>query len=260
VATISRDITQRKRAEAELLRAREELAHVSRVTTMGELTASIAHEVNQPLAALVTNANACLHWLAAEPCNFEEAHAAAQRIIRDANRASEVIARIRSFLTRGNAHHAPLGVSEAIRDIAEIVQGVARAKRVKVLAAADAGLPPVFGDRVQLQQVMLNLAMNGIEAMGEVNGRERVLEIGARLGHAGEVRVYVSDSGPGLDAAQREHVFDAFYTTKPHGMGMGLAISRSIIESHGGRLWTEGNREHGETFQFTLPTSDSMAP
>jgi signal transduction histidine kinase len=206
---------------------------------MGELIASNAHEVNEPLADVVTNADACLHGLAAHPCNFEEAHAAAKRIIRDANRASEVISRIRSFLSRGNAHHAPLHVGEAIRDIAEIVHGEARAKRVKLLAAADASLPPVIGERVQLRQVRLNLAMNGIEAMGEVNGR---------------------DSGPGLDAAQREHVFDAFYTTKPHGMGMGLAISRSIIENHGGRLWSERNREHGETFQFTLPTPESMAP
>jgi PAS domain S-box-containing protein len=254
VATISRDITQRKRDEAELLRAREELAHVSRVTTMGELTATIAHEVNQPLAALVANANACIHWLAAEPSNFDEVHAAAKRIIRDANRASEVMTRIRTFLTRAKPHHAPVEVGEAICDVVDIVQGEARAKRVTLIAAAGSDLPPVMGDRVQLEQVLINLAMNGIEAMGAVSERERFLEIGACLDPADEVRVYVSDTGPGLDEAQRERVFDAFYTTKPHGMGMGLAISRSIVESHGGRLWAQRNRAAGETFQFTLPT------
>lgn len=256
VATISRDITQRRRAEAALLSAREELAHVARVTTMGELTASIAHEVNQPLAALVANANACVHWLDGKPSNLEEAHAAAQRIIRDANRASDVIARIRSFLTRSKPHQAPVEVSDAIRDVLGIVQGEARAKRVTLVSAVAPSLPPVLGDRVQLQQVMLNLAMNGIEAMGAVSGRERILEIGARLEGSDEVRVYVRDTGPGLDGAQRQRAFDAFYTTKPHGMGMGLAISRSIVETHGGRLWVERNRGPGETFQFTLPATE----
>jgi signal transduction histidine kinase len=210
--------------------------------------------VNQPLAALVANANACSHWLAAEPSNYDEVHAAAKRIIRDANRASEVMTRIRTFLTRAKPHHAPLEVGEAIRDVVDIVQGEARAKRVTLIAAAGSDLPPVMGDRVQLEQVMINLAMNGIEAMGAVNERERCLEIGACLDPADEVRVYVSDTGPGLDEAQRERAFDAFYTTKPRGMGMGLAISRSIVESHGGRLWAERNRGAGETFQFTLPT------
>jgi PAS domain S-box-containing protein len=259
VATISRDITQRKRAEADLLHAREELAHVARVTTMGELTASIAHELNQPLAALVANANACLHWLAAQPGNFEEAGAAARRIVRDANRASEVISRIRAFLTRAEPRHAPLEVGEAIRDVLGIVQGEARAKHVTLVASANEDLPPVIGDRVQLQQVMLNLAMNGIEAMGAVAERDRFLEIGARLDRLGEIRVYVRDTGPGLDAAQRDRVFEAFYTTKPHGMGMGLAISRSIVETHGGRLWVEHNSGAGETFQFTVPTRGSAA-
>lgn len=256
VATISHDISQRRRAEAELLRARDELAHVARVTAMGELTASITHEVNQPLAALVTNANACLHWLALDPPNREEARAASRRIIDDANRASEVLTRIRSFLTRGKHEYASVELDEAIGDVVALVQGQARAKSVTLIAAPPPGLPPVMGDRIQLQQVMLNLAINAIEAMGAVSGRERILEIGAQLRPTRHVRVYVSDTGPGIDAEERQRVFDPFYTTKPHGMGMGLAISRSIVESHGGELWVERNSEYGSTFQFTLPTSD----
>jgi PAS domain S-box-containing protein len=251
------DETERKRAEAALARAREELVHVARVTTMGELTASIAHEVNQPLAAVVTNANACLHWLAAQPANMEEAHSAAQRIIRDANRASEVITRIRTFLTRGKPMHTALHIDEVIREVIGMVQGEARAKGVSLVVVPGPRLPRVLGDRVQLEQVVLNLAMNAIEAMSTVKGGPRLLEISA-LREGGEVRVTVRDTGPGLDAAQREKVFDAFYTTKPHGMGMGLAISRSIVESHGGRLWATRNCGDGETFQFTLPVEDEV--
>jgi PAS domain S-box-containing protein len=253
------DETERKRAEAALVRAREELAHVARVTTMGELTASIAHEVNQPLAAVVTNANACLHWLAAQPANMEEAHSAAQRIIRDANRASEVITRIRTFLTRGKPHYAALRIEDVIREVVGMVRGEARAKGVAVVVMPDAQVPRVLGDRVQLQQVVLNLVMNAIEAMSPVKGRARILEIGAFPEGGGEVKVVVRDTGPGLDAMQREKVFDAFYTTKPHGMGMGLAISRSIVETHGGRLWATRNSDAGETFQFTLPVEEGVA-
>jgi signal transduction histidine kinase len=252
------DETERKRAEAALARAREELAHVARVTTMGELTASIAHEVNQPLAAVVTNANACLHWLAAQPANMEEAHSAAQRIIRDANRASEVITRIRTFLTRGKPHHTALRIDEVIREVIGMVQGEARAKGVAVMVSSTPDLPRVVGDRVQLQQVVLNLVMNAIEAMSAVRGRARLVGISALREAEGEVRVMVRDTGPGLDAAQREKVFDAFYTTKVHGMGMGLAISRSIVETHGGRLWATRNSDNGETFQFTLPVEEEV--
>jgi PAS domain S-box-containing protein len=251
------DTTERTHAEEALARAREELAHVMRVTTMGELTASIAHEVNQPLAAVVTNANACLHWLAAQPANMGEAQAAAQRIIRDANRASDVITHIRSFLTRGKPHHKLLDITEVVREVLVLVQGEAREKGVALLATCTPGLPFVRGDRVQLQQVILNLAINAIEAMSSARGRSRILELGAGHHGEGELRIAVTDTGPGLDAEQRERVFDAFYTTKPHGMGMGLAISRSIIESHGGRLWAARNVKGGETFQFTLPSESA---
>jgi PAS domain S-box-containing protein len=253
VATISRDITERKAAEQALAKAREDIAHVSRVTTMGELTASIAHEVNQPLAAIVTNANACVHWLAATPANMDEARTAAQRIIRDANRASEVIMHIRAFLTRGKPLKTPLRLEQVIADVAGLVLEEAREKGVALEVSAAPDLPDILGDRIQLQQVLLNLIINGIEAMAGVNDRPRTIAIGVASHDAREVRLSVGDSGPGLDPKDMERVFDMFYTTKPRGMGMGLSISRSIVESHGGRLWVEPNEGTGLKFLFTLP-------
>jgi C4-dicarboxylate-specific signal transduction histidine kinase len=247
------DVTERKAAEQALAKAREDIAHVSRVTTMGELTASIAHEVNQPLAAIVTNANACVRWLAARPANMDEARTAAQRIIRDANRASEVIMHIRAFLTRGKPLMTPLRLEQVIADVAGLVLEEAREKGVGLELSAAPDLPGVLGDRIQLQQVLLNLIINGIEAMSGVNDRPRTIAIGVAPHAAREVRLSVGDSGPGLDPKDIERVFDMFYTTKPHGMGMGLSISRSIVESHGGRLWVAPNAGRGLTFQFTLP-------
>jgi PAS domain S-box-containing protein len=247
------DITSRKLAEEALRRAEHELARVSRVTTMGELTASIAHEVNQPLAAAVTSANACVRWLAATPPNLEEAAAAARCIASNAQRASDVIGRIRSLLTRGELENAEVCVAALIVDVASLIKEEARARGITLNCSEPVGAPAVLGDRVQLQQVILNLAMNAIEAMCAVDGRQRVLDIGAER-HAGDqVCIKVRDSGPGLDPQHRDRIFDAFYTTKPGGMGMGLAISRSIIEAHGGRLWAVPNPDGGETFQFTLP-------
>jgi PAS domain S-box-containing protein len=252
------DVTERKLSESALAKAREDLAHVARVTSMGELTASIAHEVNQPLAAVVTNANACLHWLAARPSNLQEAELTANRIIRDANRASQVIQRIRTFLTRGEPQHAPVQIADVIREVTELMAGKAMSKNV-VLAVSGPDLPPVMGDRVQLQQVLINLVMNGIEAMaGEGAGSQTLRIIASREGPA-EIRVAVIDRGPGLEEKARDRVFDAFYTTKPQGMGMGLAISRSIIEAHGGRLWAERNPDGGEVFQFSLPLGEGRS-
>jgi C4-dicarboxylate-specific signal transduction histidine kinase len=251
------DLTDRKVAEDALRKARDALAHVARVTTMGELTASIAHEVNQPLAAVVANANACLHWLDAAPANLGEARAAATRIIRDGSRASEVTTRIRAFLTRGRLARTPLDVGEVCAEVVAMVRFDAHAKGVTLEQSSAASLPRVMADRVQLQQVLLNLIVNAIEAMACPGGAVKQVAVGTELRDGREVRVFVRDTGPGLEPDQRERIFDTFYTTKAQGMGMGLAISRSIVESHGGHLWASPNEGRGETFQFTLPAGDS---
>jgi PAS domain S-box-containing protein len=259
VATISRDVRQQKRSEQALAKGREAIAHVARVTTMGELTASIAHEVNQPLAAIVNNANACVHWLAAKPANMFEARTAAQRIIRDANRASDVITHIRAFLTRGKPLMASLRLDELVADVAVLVDGEARDKGVAIELQIAPRLPGILGDPIQLQQVLLNLIINGMEAMAEVRGRERAIAIAVEPLDEREVRLSVRDTGPGLDPAQAERAFEMFYTTKAHGMGMGLAICRSIVEAHGGRLWTASNDGMGQAFHFTLPVDGASA-
>ena len=251
---IARDITARKRAEEALEKAQAELAHVTRVMTMGELTSSIAHEVNQPLAALVTNANACLRWLASQPPNLDEARECLPRIIRDGNRASEVITRIRSLVRKSSPAKERLDLGEMIQEVLAIINAEARRQGVVMRTELDAGLPPVRGDRVQLQQVVLNLVMNAIEAMKEVADRPRGLLIKTRPDASSQVLVAVQDNGVGLHEQNVERVFEAFYTTKAEGMGMGLAISRWIIEAHGGRLWAAASSGHGATFQFTLPS------
>lgn len=250
---IVQDISERRLAEEALATVRNELARVTRVTAMGELAASIAHDVNQPLAAIVANGHACTRWLGADPPNQGEAHAAIQRIIRDANRASDVIARIRGFLKRGEPQQTPLRIDELIDEVAGLVNDAARSQHVALQQGAAADLPAVFADRVQLQQVLLNLAMNAIEAMASVQGRPRTLKLFAEQHGPDAVGVSVRDSGVGLEAGQRERIFDAFYTTKPQGLGMGLAICRGIVEAGGGRLWVTPNDGPGETFRFTLP-------
>jgi len=250
------DITERKRAQEALQKAQAELAHVTRVTMMGELATSIAHEVNQPLAAVVTNGNACQRWLAGAPPNLDEARECLRRIIRDGNRASEVIARIRALVKKSSPAKTRLDLSEAIQEVLLTTNTEARRHRVLVRTELAAGLPAVRGDRVQLQQVILNLVMNGIESMKAVAERPRELVIESRLHESGQVLVAVRDSGVGLEPQSLERVFEAFYTTKTEGMGMGLSISRSIIEAHGGRLWATANHDHGATFQFALPTNN----
>jgi PAS domain S-box-containing protein len=247
------DVTERKRAEEALAETRAELARVARVTTMGELAASISHELNQPLAALAINASACQRWLAAQPPNMEEANAAAARANREALRARDVVARIRGFLRREEITKTPVKVDEVVHEAVGLVEDMARTNNVSVHVDTESDLPNVLADRVQLQQVIVNLAMNAIEAMIGVSGRERRLQLAAQAGAAQSVLVAVRDSGPGLKEEDRSRIFDAFFSTKPGGMGMGLAISRSIIESHGGRLWEAPNDGAGETFQFSLP-------
>jgi PAS domain S-box-containing protein len=252
---ISAEITERKKAEAELREMQAELAHLNRVMTVGELAASIAHEINQPLAAIVWNANAALRWLALDPPNLAKAHDSAKLIVRDGDRASQVIARIRALLKKTPPSKTLLEVNEFINEVVALTQTemVQHSIHLRVVLAND--LPKVPGDRIQLQQVMLNLIVNAVEAMLSIEDRERALLITSGSFNDNGVRIAVTDNGPGIDLQTVQHVFDAFSTTKPEGMGMGLAISRSIIDAHGGRLWTEANDPYGVTFQFTLPSA-----
>jgi two-component system, LuxR family, sensor kinase FixL len=263
VLEINRDVTDRKRAEEALRVAEAELAHVSRVTTLGEVAASIAHEVNQPLAAIMNNANAGLALLPDGHPEVTEVRAALGDILADAERASTIIERVRALARRAPAKKAPLRLEDVMRDVVAITAGESAARRVTVRTEITADLPVVSGDRVQLQQVLLNIVVNGMDAMEGVEDERRLLEIhGRERMHDGrlEVTVSVRDGGVGIDVARMERLFEAFYTTKPHGMGMGLAISRSIIEMHGGRLWAEANDGFGSTFSFSVPAGEGAPP
>ena len=249
----SMDVTERKRGEESLRQTQADLARVSRATTMGELTASLAHEVNQPIAAASTNANTCLRWLAGDPPNIEEARAAAMRIVKDGNRAAEIISRVRQLFKKGTAQRELVDVNEIIREMIVLLRGEITRYNILVETDLAADLSQLLADRVQLQQVLMNLMINGIEAMKDAVGA-RELAIKSRRTQNEEIVVSVSDSGVGLPPQLTEQIFNAFFTTKPHGTGMGLRISRSIIESHDGRLWAAGNTPHGASFYFSLPT------
>jgi two-component system sensor kinase FixL len=256
---LNSDITARKLAEEALHQAQAELAHLTRVMTMGELAASIAHEVNQPLAAVITNCSACLRWLARDPPNLEEAREAVRRMIRDGNRASEVIARIRTLMRKAEPQKVQLAVNDVIGEVIAMADSEVRRNRVLLKTDLAAALPPVLADRIQLQQVLLNLLLNGMEAMWAVTDRPRELIVRSQKAEADAIRVAVQDAGTGIDPQNLERIFTAFFTTKPTGLGMGLPISRSIIETHGGRLWATPNVGPGVTVQFSLPTSDEDA-
>ena len=243
----------RKRTEEALRQAQANLAHVSRVTTMGELTASLAHEVNQPIAAAVTNANTCLRWLAASTPNLEEARAAAMRIVKDGTRAAEIISRIRLLFKKGTAERELVDVNEVIREMIVLLRGEATRYSISFRTELGVDLPQVMGDRVQLQQVFMNLMLNGIEAMKDM-GSAGELTVKLQQAENGQLLISVSDTGVGLPARQADQIFNAFFTTKADGTGMGLSISRSIVESHGGRLWATANPGRGATFHLTLPT------
>ena len=253
LATISRDITERKRAEQELLLAQAEVAHVARVMTMGELTASIAHEINQPLAAIVNNANACVRLLAYEPPDVEEVRLAVADIAEAATRAAEVITRVRALLKKEPTARNRVDINEIIMEVLALVASELEKNRISTQIDLLPDVTLVLADRIQLQQVILNLIMNGIEAMTSVAGRPRRLLIRSQMHESGNVLVVVHDSGAGLDPGNASHIFDAFFTTKPAGMGMGLPICRSIVEAHGGRLALAPNDTEGATFEFTLP-------
>jgi PAS domain S-box-containing protein len=249
----STDITQRKLAEEALRQAQVDLAHVSRVTTMGELTASLAHEVNQPIAAAVTDANTCLRWLTRDQPDLEEAREAASRMAKDATRAADIISRIRLLFKKVSPQRELVDVNEVVREMIVLLRSEATRYAISVQAELASDLPQVMGDRVQLQQVLMNLLLNGMDAMKEVD-TTRELIINSQPAKNEQVMVSVSDTGVGLPPQQAEQIFNAFFTTKPYGTGMGLRISRSIIESHGGRLWAANNSPRGASFCFTLPT------
>jgi len=253
---LARDISDRLRAEEQRQRLHQleaDLAHINRVSMMGELTASIAHEVNQPLSGVVSNGGACLRWLAGDAPNVEEAREAARRIVRDGKRAGEVIARVRALVKRAATPSEKLDLNEIIREVLALVGDEAKRKSVNIRTQFADDLLPISGDRVQLQQVMLNLVMNAIEAMSSVEERPRELLITTRNIDADQILVTVKDSGPGIDPNTLDKIFDPFYTTKPGGMGMGLSISRSILLAHGGRLWAAAKDGPGTIFHFSLP-------
>jgi PAS domain S-box-containing protein len=250
---ISSEITERKKVESDLREMQTELAHLNRVMTVGELTASIAHEINQPLAAIVMNGNAALRWLALDPPNLAKARDSAELIIRDGDRASQVVARIRALLKKAPPSKTLLEVNEFVNEVVALTQSEMVRNSVSLRVDLADDLPKVPGDRIQLQQVMLNLIVNAVEAMFTIEDRQRALLVTSGSFNDTAVRIAVSDNGLGIDPQTAQNLFDAFATTKPDGMGMGLAISRSIIEAHGGRLWTEPNNKYGATFQFTLP-------
>lgn len=250
------DITQQKQAEEKLQQAQANLARVNRLMLVGEMTASIAHEVNQPLTGVIAHARTCLRWLGAQPPDLEETRHALQLVIRDSRRATEVISRIRELVSQVPARKDLLDIEEAVREVFALGNGELQRNSVEFRTQFSNDLPPVPADRVQFQQVILNLIVNATEAMEEVHDRPRELLVAAGRADSSEIFVEVKDSGPGLDPEILSHMFGSFYTTKPNGMGMGLSISRSIIEAHGGRLWAMPNKPHGAVFRFTLPLED----
>ena len=260
---INRDVTDLINAERERVRANEavhaaqaELAQVARLTTMGELAASIAHEISQPLAAVVSYGNGALRWLAQGPPNLGETKAALRGVVEAGNRAGEVLMRIRELLKHRKPEYASLDVNEAIRDVLALTGSGLRSRSVAVKTTLAADLPLALGDRVQLQQVIMNLAMNGADAMSSVTDRPRVLRVELKVNGEGSILVTIEDSGTGIEEAIRHRIFDPLFTTKPAGMGVGLSICRRIVEAHGGRLWAAPGTPHGTEFQFTIPGSN----
>ncbi len=249
------EMAERRRAEDAYYVAQAELARVTRMSALGALAASISHEVNQPLAAVVTNADACAIWLAGDPPNLGEARAALESIIQEGTRASEVVKHIRAMFTNAPPERATLQINGLIQGVCSLMQGVASRNRVSVDLDLAPDLPPATGDRIQLQQVIMNLMLNGIEAMNTVDDRPRRLAIASGLQGPNELLIAVRDSGMGIAQKDLKRMFDPFFTTKAHGMGMGLSICHSVIENHGGRLWASANGDHGATLHFTLPVA-----
>jgi C4-dicarboxylate-specific signal transduction histidine kinase len=248
-------VLQIQSMEASIHEARAQLAHIARVTTLGELTASIAHEVNQPLAAVVSSGNACLRWLASQPPNMEKARQGVARIVKAANRASEIVGRVHSLARRALPQKDWLNINETVREILVLTRREIEQNQISIRTQLADDLPLVWADRIQLQQVLLNLIVNAIQAMSVLGDSQRDLLISSAKEESMGVLLTVRDSGAGLSPGKLEEIFEAFYTTKRDGMGMGLAVSRSIVGAHGGRLWATPNEPRGAVFQFTLPTA-----
>jgi C4-dicarboxylate-specific signal transduction histidine kinase len=253
-AKLEAEIAKRKHAEDALRQAQADLAHANRVSSMGELSASLAHEVSQPIAAAIMDANTCLRWLAREKPDWEEVRAAASRVVQDGERADQIIKRVRQLFQKDTQQRELMDINEVIGEMLLLLHSEATEHGVVMRTELAADLPQVMGDRVQLQQMLLNLIKNGIDAMEDVEGT-RELTIQSQRGEDGQVLITVSDTGVGLPPQNVEKIFNAFFTTKPNGTGIGLRISRSIVESHGGRLWASDNLPHGARFCFTLPGS-----
>jgi len=249
------DVTEARRVEQQMHQARTELAHVARVTTLGELTAAIAHEINQPLSAVVTGGRACLRWLAHEPPNLEEGRTAVEDMIDSGIRAGEVISRLRAMMKKSPANRELLNINDAILAVIALVGAEAQRNRVVMRTELSNDLPLILGDRIQLQQVILNLIMNAIEATRGIDQTQREVFVVSRKDGLKGALVEVQDSGAGLEGLALDRLFDPFYTTKPDGMGIGLAVSRTIIESHGGHLRAFPRLPKGAVFQFQLPTN-----
>jgi C4-dicarboxylate-specific signal transduction histidine kinase len=249
---LRRIIEERRKAQEELMKAQADLAHLLRVFTMGELTTSIAHEVNQPLTAVVTQGHACLEWLSANPPDLTEARESAERIIQDGTRAGKILGHIRSLVKKDTPHRTLLNMNEVVQEVTVFLRGETQNQHIAMRLDLDADLPQVRGDRVQLQQVVLNLIMNGIEAMRGMSGSAREICVRTRKGDDG-ICVTVEDGGVGLNEEIADKIFQPFFTTKEQGIGMGLAISRTIVESHAGHLWATAKAQKGAEFQFTLP-------
>jgi signal transduction histidine kinase len=247
------------RTEEAMREAQSALIHVSRVTALGELAASITHELNQPLTGVISNSHACLRWIETAPPNLEEVRHGVERTLRDGTRAAEVITKIRSLLRKTTTEMAPVNINDAIQEVVALAQPEVRKNEVNLRVDLDLALPPVTGDRVLLQQVILNLLINGIEALAPVGREYRKLQIRSQRSDPGTVLIAVSDTGIGFGQKSFEDLSKAFFTTKPNGMGMGLSISRSIVTNHGGHLCAEPNPDRGATFQFTLPLDPQEA-
>ena len=252
-AELRESITQQKRAEEALRQAQADLAHVNRMTAMGELTASLAHEVNQPIAAAGTDANTCLRWLTRDQPDLGEAREAASRVVKDVTRAAEIISRVRLLFKKDTSQRELADINEIIQEMIVLLRGEATRYSISFRTDLAADLPHVMADRIQLQQVLMNLMINGIDAMKEVDGM-RQLSVNSRRSENEHLLVMVSDTGVGLPPKQADQIFNAFFTTKPNGTGMGLSISRSIVQAHGDRLWAGNNSPRGASFNFTLPT------